>query len=810
MEIVLVLSVVIIYCSVNCYSLNNVSGYYIWSSGNRTDLYCPDACKTSAEPESCCSCDARRCWEITPKVCPMSTLKLEYKDARGHGILISSANTTYTKLEHVNGRLSSVPGNVCTFSESLVILDLRENRLNNISSLRCLHKLDTLRLDGNRISELNNITFSDMNDLRIVSLKNNPIKNLGANVIKAGHGNIFTADFSDNHGIESIDITNIMHKGPFCMVDFSNTSLEHFTNELAYKINNAMHGPGDINLQHTQLGTFLNFSLLGVPDYGQIAQFFKGEVLIDDSSVACDCALYPFVANVSDYFVYWPNIYENNFTCNSPESVKGFNIARALKNRDFDALTCDISESPDCPHYLCHCIQQPSQGKILVNCTGVGLKSLPPTMPIGSWGLNKIDLVLDKNEIESIEYRDYLPRLVNLNLKENAIKNFDEDAAKAISAPINLEDQILTTLPIGLKDRDPNYYIFGDHPVLCDCSNLWIGDWMRYHDGHDRLNCLVNEREISAEKVDASMLQCQIYHSLPAGLIITPLVASITALVILIGLFYTFKYDVLLFHRRLFQKKNGLTPPNASYDIFISFYEHNSDVFGAVRRYFKPELQRAGYSTFIPHFDIVCGDKDIEMRKAVNMSRNYVVVLCKNYTDDSDTINEFDTIWTSFLNDQSKYIFVIDFDNIESGSVHDNRLKALRRTKYCLDFVERDCKLVDRLMKALGDPIAKPKQDDATKRAVNENGTNPSDELEVQDGDAIMLHDMKNDREESVTENVFNRLSKPKEGNCNCQYRVCYLHDRAFEERQVKITKILTTISSFPENQNDLACVSLK
>ncbi|KAL4224003.1 hypothetical protein ACF0H5_017460 [Mactra antiquata] len=786
------LLIVQIYCSF-CDGLNDVDGYFSWSHGNRTELYCPDTCLSVNHPDKCCSCDGRRCWDVIPANCTLEDAQLEYSDIFGNTFIITSINSSFLKLEHINGRLTRLPENLCTFSEQLVYVDLRGNRLTDVSSIRCLHKLDTLRLDYNQITEIDNTTFTKMKDLRVLSLRNNPIKSLGPNVIKLEYGDaILNVDLSDNKEIEIVDISNIVHAGPFCEVSYKNSSLETISNELNYTVVEH-HGPGDISLESTNIGSFINFSTIGVNDYAELGHYFSGTIAVDETSIQCDCSIYPMLSSTIDQVILdlWPNL-SSGFICENPESMKGKDLRVAYDEGNFDDLTCNIGENPDCPSYYCHCIEQPSQNKITVNCSAVGFKSLPPTMPIGSWGLNKIDLILAKNDIQKIENRDYLSRLVNLDLSGNIITEFDENAARELTATVNIEDQRLQTLPLALTNKDPNDYTFGENPVLCDCSNIWIGDWIRFRNGYDRLNCEVLDFVSPAENVYSSTLDCNTYSKLSRAeltAIIASIIATLIMLMIVIRICFYFRFELFLIQRRLRKKQYMENPHTEMHDVFISFYTENQEVFKSVRRYLRPTLIKSGYSVFIPCFDIILGEVDKETIEAVHKSKNFVIVMCDNYANDFESNVEFESIWTNFTNDNSKFVIVINYDNLNSASVKDRRLRALKRTEPCLDFSETNSRLISRLVKLMGPPRKKAEQCD-----VRDGDTdNEKDDVDKTD-DKKYVTSRKYEASESYdksmnsryeTPDVFNRLARPKSGLCNCQYRVCYLHDDAFGPRKI-------------------------
>jgi len=62
--------------------------------------------------------------------------------------------------------LTSLPTNLCEFQETLNTVDLSDNYLTNVSTVRCLYNLHVLHLDNNRLQVVSNSTFYNMTYLR--------------------------------------------------------------------------------------------------------------------------------------------------------------------------------------------------------------------------------------------------------------------------------------------------------------------------------------------------------------------------------------------------------------------------------------------------------------------------------------------------------------------------------------------------------------------------------------------------------------------------------------------------------------------
>ena len=744
-----------------------IPGYYLWSYGEREKLYCPDSCKREDFPEECCSCMARPCWEFDKTRCSIANVNLEYLDIFGTSIVIF--NNISSELIHTEGYLTRIPENICEMKAQLRKVDFRHNLIASISLLKCLTSLDTLRLDFNLIKYVENTTFSQMKDLRILTMSHNLITKLEPNTLIIEGGNIPIIDLSNNPKMDSLDFSNIFRPGPFCTLNFTNSSIEFITNELEIVMDKVIHGPGDILLEHTDLGSCINFTSVGITNMGDFGKYISGAVKIDSSSINCDCTVFPILSSLGTGSVeYWKNL--ESFICSRPESVKGLNLTEVAMTGNYDELTCDLSEKHTCPHYLCHCIDMPSHDKVLVNCTGVGLETMPDDVPIGAWNNIKVHLILADNNISVIDARKYYDRLIYLDLSGNPLSVYTKEAAGSIRAPINIENQVLVDLPPILQHRDPNMITFGPNPVTCNCSNTWIGDWIRLKKGYNRLNCSVDGSIMPAEDVYEHSLNCDKYTPISLPLTVSLTIGGLSAVLFGIGLIFYFHLEIVVLKRLFFRKQ--FSEESHKIDVFLSFYEGRDDVFRMVRRYIKPALTQAGYSVFIPWLDIQYGAcRDDTITVASNQSVNFVIVLCDKYTEDYNSAYELETIWNSFKADNAKQIILINYDDVDSSEIRDNRLRALSRIR-SLDFKIRNSELVNRLIGKLGKPL--PRENE--KKPNEENNVNNHEK--IVDTDEVIMNDNRT---------VFDRLSMPRTLECSCKYRKCYLHNEPIVKRKGRV-----------------------
>jgi len=683
----------------------NITGYREWIPSQGPTLYCPDDCWTAFSPEYCCACDSYPCWDVpninTPVVCGLTKadLYLEALNLLGNVFVVNPVKADIYELVSTHGRLIKIPGNICDFASSLVKLDLSFNSLVDISPLKCLTELDTLHLDYNLIKEVDNTTFSNMTKLRVLTMRGNNLENIPPNLIKTGDRNVLTVDFSYNF-IDTVDVTNVFREGVTCVLNMSYSSTRTIVNEIGFQMNQSvMHGPGDIILEYSSIPVFPNFTEYGI-DWRDMASCFSGKISVDQSTMHCDCNLYPLITvHGKEGGRFWPNIDEQEFICSSPERMKGESLTSIIKQETFYKLTCDLE---NCPYQgLCHCSDKPDVDRIIVNCTNAGLDEFPDEMPVGYWRNKNIDLILVGNKITEIPNRNYMDRLVELDLRRNFVTNTNPTAVKDLNCPVNVKDQRLTILVLEFSTKDPKKFEFGNHPVKCDCTNLWIGDWIRVGNALKRLRCELNDgRVMWAEDVTSDLLDCDT-GIISEIVVVLSAVVLLTLIFLVPGLCYIFRYDVMIAKRK-WSRQQPKRPK--SFDVLISFCEDNVEAFLFLKEYVIPGLQGDDYTMFIPWFDVLSGDRDIEVSKTIEHCSNYIVVLTNDYLQDYKCVFEFDCIWKNFKSDKSTQIVIINLDFLKSKEIKDKRIEAFRRTKTDISFRDRNDTLLERLKDRLGTP----------------------------------------------------------------------------------------------------------
>ena len=755
--------------------------YVPWrpADSQRTDLFCPADCE---ENDECCSCEALTCWEIDSHACSVtiSNLHIEYLNwFGGSEVIAEMSDATIYELIHTGGRMTSLPGNLCAWNFTTIV-DLSHNRIQNIDRIRCLEGLYVLRMESNLINSIQNDTFKNFKYLRTVSFANNKLKHLDPFTFEISDGNLHTLNMSFNE-FTSVDITNILWTKPFCITDYQGSLMGSITNVLNFTVaENELIGPGTTNFNKSRSVEFLNFSEIGVP-YERLVKQLDGRFFYDESSMQCDCNLYPLfnAVGVKTYDI-WPNMLDNDFRCVSPERMAGKRLKTILDSKNFGLLTCDLIEN--CP-YKCRCSDRPSESLVTVNCSGAGLTELPHEMPLGHWNNYRLDLHLDGNDIQKIDDRNYINRVVNLNMNGNPVSSFPETVAERfeVLATVEIDSYMGSSIPLHFQKYDPEKVDFGEHPLICDCDNLWIGRWLRSYSAFNKLSCYANGQVVSAHIVDEYYFQCNDVNDNSPFFLLAGFLSVLASLLILTLLGLCFRYELLLLKRRYIQRQNYSTKDARFIDVFISLNDENEDVFNYVAHQVRERLLDSGYSVYIPWFDKTPGaTNETEIPTAISFSCNYIVFVCEMYNNSHQCQSEFESIWLNYSADINCRLIIINFDALKPKDIHNRPLKACLRMGPVLDFKNREDRLLHRLIRKLR-PGEVTNFDDKENNIEQDENDRPIkiDEEKLQPTPYMKRKKYVDDLKNNFP--VDNRLdvdSGGKQSICNCNYRRCYLSDR--------------------------------
>ncbi|CAC5423133.1 unnamed protein product [Mytilus coruscus] len=676
---------------------------------NRTDLLCPsDHCTLDPTlhvrtKNECCTCWAEPSWKFDPLT---HALVLEYIRRGGTSQLIGDTTITNSRLVHNKGFLSQLPKNVCDFV-NIVEIEATYNQISSIGNISCLQMLDTLDLSYNTIDSIENSTFKNLPLLRELRLSHNGIKTMEPYALAGTTMSIFLADLSSNN-MTKIDLSNLVPENRFCRYDFSSNKIVEIVNEQNFQINvNKIYHGGFVDLDANDITQWFDFKDLGIDDITILGKIMQFGLSLQKMKWTCDCRMEPFLELTQDALKrIWRDYY--NVTCWDPPEYRGLSITEHfVKGDKLDLLICNKTSVDKCPKE-CHCFYQPKNRRTVVNCTGVGLTLLPRYVPEGE----NLTLLFEGNNIESLEHREYFNRSYAISLSNNQIHTISSHAIESIgnNAILDLSGNKMYELPRDFQSFDPCITKLGKIKISCGCDDKWLVDWVKNKRAEQCKNtteiiCFIGEMYVSTIDLDLGNF-CNddtnlTFFNILIGIIIALLLG-------ICGVLYTFRYEMFILKRRFISKKCSKVYPYLKYDVLISFNDNDTELRIWVMKTLASYLQDFGYRTFLP-----CRDEEFAVAREealidrINICKNYIIILCDKYHTEETvwTTVEWKYIWHSFKLNKERQIIVINYHQLESSEVHENKLKAFVRVGKDIDFSNKKHKLFKDIQDRLGSPI---------------------------------------------------------------------------------------------------------
>ncbi|CAC5360785.1 unnamed protein product [Mytilus coruscus] len=456
--------------------------YRYWSPDSVKDLWCPEYCysePTTIRMNHCCSCRAKTSWELYFTNASYHELDLEIFDVQFKRTkLFSDKNSTFFSFEFVAGKLENFPENYCEFN--IVNIDVTSNKFSEVVNLNCLSNLDTLIIAKNILTHLSNYTFVGMDKLRVLDLSFNRIKTMDLNILTSNGVLNYNFEFNEFHGIDTSNI--LAPNKTMCGVVYRNNKVQDIevTNNLNYKLE---AGTVCNNVDFSGVNTSPNV-LIGATHGIEMNQILKhvpcGTYIYRGTGFICDCEFVEFFElSFSDIMrVYNKTLSE--YYCQTPKSLFNISINVVYSNQLLiDQMTCDIKDFCHSIESVCECtcISQPSQKRLIVDCSNQSCTDLPQMLPETKYG---ITLKMNRNNVQSLNAKDYFNRITLLDLTENPVKTISSDIATLSNNRefiVILYDHYLQTLPKSIQNLNPDMFRFGTKGIICDCGNQWIGEW---------------------------------------------------------------------------------------------------------------------------------------------------------------------------------------------------------------------------------------------------------------------------------------------------------------------------------------------
>ncbi|XP_021367939.1 toll-like receptor 7 [Mizuhopecten yessoensis] len=430
------------------------------------------------------------------------------------------------------------------------------------------------------------------------------------------------------------------------------------------------------------------------------------ELLSDDTSIAV-------------IGKFWQQLVD--FVCERPDELNGTKLIDIYKTNPekLDLLICNITDS--CPR-KCHCFNQPSQDRVVVDCQGQNLKTMPENLPWGNG--DRLELLLAGNNIQQMEFRPYLSRVAELDLSGNQLSHISEIAASVFpdDAKLNATGNKLSSIPRHFQNRNPTYLLLGHILITCSCDDLWMKTWLSFYheeESHTSYICQnLGGKDITL--ADFTLLDCS-----PDSSELNIILGSLTCFVVIIivfilGRLFLFPEIYIIYRRRL---RRSVRSREFDYDAYISFYDEDDQQRKWVLRNLAKYLETLGYNLFIPVRDAdLAFARDEYLRSRIQTCRSFIVILSEKYfREDRDEVEitqqaftqfEFNTIWRLYRNDMRRNLIIINFDNLSARDISNRWVKACCRVGEIENFTERQGLLMEIIERKMSPPCGKDNEAD--------------------------------------------------------------------------------------------------
>ncbi|KAK3584021.1 hypothetical protein CHS0354_025098, partial [Potamilus streckersoni] len=636
---------------------------------------------------------------------PKGNIELEYISLDGKSeVMIVDPNAKENdslQLIHEYGVMAYFPANICKYT-TIVKIDLSENKIRYISNISCLINLEILNLKGNELRSLSNTTFMHLKQLISLDLSENKIMEIEPYAVVGPNLNISYMNASNNN-LPSVDITNIVMSGPFCIRDFSNNQVSKLTNLLDIVFDtNKTYGPGIVTLKDNPFLTWPEFDKLGFPNLSELGALFHFNLNFKGANFTCDCKMEPFLSLAEDVInKIWTNVHDVN--CTNPPNLKDISIVNLTRNGRLDEFVCPIDAESGCPP-KCNCTEQPKKSRLIVDCQEADLNVLPDHLPKTSFSY---ELNVCNNTIAALDARDYLQNVSVLKICNNDLQRIDVAAIDLIKNISNLSlannRGFITSLPRSIQYLPGDSLDLRNLVLFCDCDTVWLSEWLKFRQvDSDTVYCHTESygllKAIDFKHVHGD--KCQAKDS--TTMILSICLAVVSILIVTTALIsYNFRYELIIMLRT-----QHYSCYKFKYDVYISCDENNNRLRVWVKETLVPYLDKCGYCCYLPMRDCLPGDiSEEDAHNVLHDSRCFLVILSTNYLCQHGrprTEIEWNYAWNLYVRDQNRKIIMINFDYLPASRVEPRKIKAFVRLGKVLDFSNRDGVHLNEIDQAIG------------------------------------------------------------------------------------------------------------
>ncbi|XP_048751875.2 slit homolog 2 protein-like [Ostrea edulis] len=679
-------------------------------SHTRPDLLCPKINEdnvncTPGRKNHICTCFMKPMWKDSS----LKELTIEYINRKGGSRILYDVPGSDSDLYHVsepNSFLTLLPSNLCSFP-NIVKINFTHNKIRKLEDIGCIHRLHSIDLSFNKITNIPSSLFRGLSFLSIVNLSNNDIHSIEPGSFNDETLGLIELDVSHNSMLV-LDASNFILPKTFCRISYANNQVHDFSNKAAKPITETdkLGDGGYLDFSNNHIQRIPNPKRFNVRNgysvYGKLS-FNRFIFKISGNPLSCDCFLEEFlwqVRNIRDNFVIDGDTL--GYTCYSPLSLRDTSVVDLIYKNDFDSLVCQLHHCPE----GCSCTFQSSKYIVVVNCTNSFDRKLPDfnfTKMIENVKNHTklynstIRLHMSSGFMKTLNARDYLVNISYIDLSNNSVEVIAESALSKLSLARNVEINLvgnkgILRLPKALELLKPDNILLSNTTVICDCDLMsWILPWLKTgHEAVENLEivCKIEDLLIPLENVTNSDLKCdQISENynfvfLAGGLIIL--------IIILFYLYQSYGEYIFVFYKCTCKCTPKVQQNHSfKYDVYISIDEHNEQVLRYVIRSFIPMLQTSRLKTFLLVRDSDIGGVTEEcVIKKINDSGTFVFFLTSSTSIENGSIFaiEWRHAWRRYKSVNFYDIVLINFDLLRMSDIKDQRIKAISAVGHSVHF----------------------------------------------------------------------------------------------------------------------------
>lgn len=556
------------------------------------------------------------------------------------------------------------------------------NTLETSGSYGCLGA-KFVNVSHNKISMLNNETFDKMWNIEVLDCSYNNIANLTADVFK--YLRTITHLYISNNQLTTLPLEFFYNKDNLIVVDLSYNYISHIP---LIVFNYSLNNIKEVLLHHNLLTTFEPWAVFrqGISNldlrFNNISSFsnhynytYSGRSIYDTAStdlrnnsirlwhdwylmqynnpsrhvgvevitieiptdirenpLVCDCNVHNLVTSLRRSFYKWTKTDSLTIRCYDPPKLRDKRIMYDINPLEF---VCNVSN--DCPQG-CLCQDIPEQRIMKITCTGLGLKEVPPIVPLGNYG--NIHMHLDDNEITRLDNVSYVNTVTLLTIANNSLSFIADVVMNAIAskenATVNFYNNKLSTIPEGAQNVKYQNTNFMGNSLVCSCDMLWMVDWISLAPAYvDKgLKCSFEGTTYDIVKLDDSLLKC---HN--RGNVVLIVVVAI-ALVIVLAVIITAKrcpYETKVLIYKIFRihlsdKYKVNKTEDIEFDMYTSFDEEDPYVRQWLKKVLYKKLEdKASYKLCLSTRNGKAGSESEIRLELIEKSKLLLIIFSDGY-----------------------------------------------------------------------------------------------------------------------------------------------------------------------------------